>query len=239
MAVPSPSARSMLHSRTHRVVVEMLGTFALGIIGSGSVMVAARTHAFGNVGIAFAFGLAVALVIISSAHRSGAHINPAVTLGLWSIRRFPRADVLPYVIAQCAGAIGAAFTLGWMLGPVGRFGATVPSLPVPQVFAIEMGYSAILAFVILVVADNSRGRWVGTAPTAIGVTVFVGAFVTGPLTGGSFNPARSLGPAVASGIWTAHWLYWAAPIAGMMVAMQAYHAARGMIRQPSTGAASG
>lgn len=204
-----------------RCIAEFFGTFALVAIGPGAVMVAARSHAFGQMGIAVAFGLVVTIVVASSGHLSGAHINPAVTIGFWSVRRFRTSDVLPYVVAQCVGAIAASFVCGWILGPMAMFGATIPALPIPQSFVVEMGYTGILGFVIIAVATDERTP-PAVAPFAIGATVFAGALVTGPLTGGSFNPARSLGPAVASGQWTAHWLYWAAPIAGMILAMRLY-----------------
>jgi len=211
----------MLVSPFRRYVAEALGTFALVAIGPGAVMVAAKTHAFGHLGIALAFGLVITIVVASSGHLGGAHINPAVTIGLWSRGRFPGRDVLPYIAAQCVGAVLASFLSGWLLGPVGGFGVTVPSLPIAQSFVVEMGYSGLLAFVIMGVATDERTP-PAVAPFAIGATVFAGALVTGPLTGGSFNPARSLGPAVASGQWTAHWLYWLAPIAGMALAMRLY-----------------
>ncbi|HEY5060905.1 MAG TPA: aquaporin [Gemmatimonadaceae bacterium] len=214
-------------SLARRCIVEALGTFALVAIGPGAVMVAARTHAFGPAGVALAFGLAVTLIVASSGHLSGAHINPAVTIGFWSVGRFPRSNVLPYVGAQCAGAVLASFLCGWLLGPVGTFGATIPSLPVAQSFIVEMGFSGLLAFVIMGVATDHRAP-AAIAPFAIGATVFAGALVTGPLTGGSFNPARSLGPAVASGVWTAHWLYWLAPILGMVAATRLYDLLRGV-----------
>ena len=90
---------------------------------------------------------------------------------------------------------------------------------------MEFVFSAILAFVIMGVATDERAP-AGVAPFALGATVFAGALVTGPLTGGSFNPARSLGPALAGGGWAAHWLYWLAPISAMVVAMHLYEALR-------------
>jgi MIP family channel proteins len=212
-------------SLLRRCVAEFLGTFALVAIGPGAVMVAARSHAFGQVGIALAFGLAVTIIVAGSGHLSGAHINPAVTIGFWSIRRFRTSDVLPYIIAQCTGAIAASVLCGWILGPVGQFGVTLPALAIPQSFVVEMGYTGLLGFVIMGVATDARTP-TGVAPFAIGATVLAGALVTGPLTGGSFNPARSLGPAVASGTWTAHWLYWVAPTLGMMLAMRLYEVLR-------------
>lgn len=204
-----------------RCIAELLGTFALVAIGPGAVMVAARTHALGPAGVALAFGLVISIIVASSGHLGGAHVNPAVTIGFWSIGRFRAADVLPYVVAQCVGAIAASYLCGWLLGPVGEFGATLPALATPQAFVVEMGFTGILGFVIMGVATDDRTPS-AVAPFAIGATVFAGALVTGPLTGGSFNPARSLGPAVASGTWTAHWLYWAAPIAGMLLSMRLY-----------------
>lgn len=213
----------MTASLTRRCIAEALGTFALVALGPGAVMVAARTHAFGAIGVSLAFGLVVTIVVASSGHLSGAHINPAVTIGFWSVRRFRSSEVVPYVVAQCVGAIAASLLLGWLLGPVGFFGATVPSLPLAQSFVVELGYSGLLGFVIMAVATDDRTP-PAVAPFAIGATVFAGALVTGPLTGGSFNPARTLGPAVASGVWTAHWLYWIAPIAGMVLSMRLYSA---------------
>ncbi|HEX4684776.1 MAG TPA: aquaporin [Gemmatimonadaceae bacterium] len=214
-----------LSNVVRRALVEALGTFTLVVLGPGAVMVAARTHAFGHAGVAAAFGIAVTLIVASAGHLSGAHVNPAVTIGFWSVGRFRGRDVPAYVVAQCTGATAGSFLLGWLVGPVGDFGVTVPVLPIAQSFVVEAGYSGLLAFVIAAVATDRRSP-VAIAPFAIGMTVGAGALVTGPLTGGSFNPARSLGPAIASGIWTAHWLYWAAPIVGMIAAMRLYELVR-------------
>ena len=204
-----------------RYASEAIGTFVLVALGPGAAMVSAKTAAFGHPGVALSFGLAVTLVVASTGHLGGAHINPAVTIGFWSVRRFPGRDVLPYVVAQCLGAIAASAALRWILGPVGNFGATMPALPIAQSFAVEAGYTAILGLVIMGVATDERTPS-GVAPFALGATVFAGALVTGPLTGGSFNPVRTLGPAVAGGVWTAHWLYWLAPTLGMAAAMRLY-----------------
>ena len=209
-----------------RWAAEALGTFALVAVGPGAAMVAARTGAFGHTGVALAFGLVVTLVVAATGHLGGAHVNPAVTIALWSVRRFPGREVLPYVVAQCAGAVAASLALRWVLGDAGGHGETVPALTVGRTFAVEAGYSALLAFSIRAVATDERAQ-AAAAPFVVGATVFAGALVTGPLTGGSFNPARTLGPAVAGGVWTAHWLYWAAPILGMVAAVHAYERLRG------------
>ena len=215
-----------------RYAAEAIGTFMLVAIGPGAAMVSAKTGAFGHTGVALAFGLVVCLVIASSGHLGGAHINPAVTIGFWSVRRFPTRDVAPYIVAQCLGAVAASAVLAWLLGPVGNFGATLPALSIGRSFAVEAGYSAILGFVIMGVATDKRTP-AAVAPFAIGATVFAGALVTGPLTGGSFNPARSLGPAVIGGIWTAHWLYLLAPTLGLVAAMQLYEVLRSASAPPS------
>jgi MIP family channel proteins len=213
-----------------RYAAEFIGTFVLVVLGPGAVMVSASTNTFGHAGVALAFGLAVTIVVASTGHLGGAHINPAVTVGFWSIGRSPGRDVAPYVVAQCLGAIAASAVSGWILGPVGNFGATVPSLSTARAFAVEAGYTGILGLVIMGVAVDRRTA-PGVAPFAIGATVFAGALVTGPLTGGSFNPARTFGPAVVGQIWTSHWLYWVAPILGMAIAMRAYDALSGRSRE--------
>ena len=208
-----------------RYVAEAIGSFALVVVGPGAIMVSASTNAFGHVGTALAFGLVIAFVVAATGHLGGAHINPAVTIAFWSVRRFPTRDVLPYIAAQCAGATIATMGLVYVLGPVGSLGATTPSITLGRAFGVEFVYSALLAFVIMGVATDERSP-AGVAPFALGATVFAGALVTGPLTGGSFNPARSFGPALVSGSWSAHWLYWLAPITGMIAAMHLYERLR-------------
>lgn len=202
-------------------LTEALGTAILVLIGPGAAMVAARTQAFGHEGVAFAFGSVVTLLVASLSSISGAHINPAVTVAMWSVGRFPARHVLPYVISQCLGATVASYVLRWLLGSVAQLGATVPALDVSRSFAIEAGFSGILALVIFGVAMNENAPR-AIAPFAIGGTVYVGALVAGPLTGGSFNPARSFGPAVAGNVWHSHWMYWVAPIVGMLAAARVY-----------------
>lgn len=208
--------------RTRRCVAEGVGTFFLVLIGPGAVMVNALTGgAIGQAGVALAFGLVVVAMIYALGHLSGAHINPAVTLAFWSAGRFPRAEVLPYLIAQCTGAAAASLGLRAMLGLVGRMGATTPTIGLGGAFAMEWLMSFALMFVIMAVATDERVSD-GFAPIAVGVTVAFCAMMGGPLTGASMNPARSFGPAMAGGGWTAHWIYWVAPVTGMLAAVRAY-----------------
>lgn len=212
--------------RARRCVAECVGTALLVFIGAGSVMTDTLSgHALGAVGIALTFMLVVLGIIVAIGHISGAHINPAVTLALWSMRRFPARDVVPYISAQCIGAIVGAVALRATLGPVASVGATVPRVSTVAAFVVEFVFSFVLMLVIAAVATDERVPE-GVGPLAIGGTVGFCA-LQGWLTGASMNPARSLGPAVVSGVWTAHWIYWLAPIGGMIVAAQVYDWLRG------------
>ncbi|MGH7577154.1 MAG: MIP/aquaporin family protein [Longimicrobiales bacterium] len=196
------------------------------MIGPGAAMVDAHTGGtIGHAGVALAFAFVVLALVYALGHLSGAHINPAVTLAFWSARRFPGRAVPAYLLAQCAGAIVASLTLRSVVGPVGQLGATVPAIPVGAAFAVEWLLSFILMFVIAAAATDERVAD-GFAGVAVGLTVGFDAMMGGPLTGASMNPARSLGPAVAGGIWTAHWICWLAPISAMMIAARVYDALR-------------
>lgn len=219
--------------RGRRAVAEAIGTFLLVFIGTGAVMVDARSGgALGHVGVSLSFGFVVIGMIYAIGHISGAHINPAVTLGFWSMGRFPAADVAPYVLAQCAGATAASGLLRAALGPIAGLGATVPAVDVPTALAIEAALSFALMFVIAAVATDERVAE-GFAGIAVGVTVAFDALMGGPLTGASMNPARSLGPALVAGLWTAHWIYWLAPIGGAVAAARVYEFLR-VARSPAT-----
>ena len=209
-----------------RLSAELLGTFFLVLIGPGAVMVnAAYGHALGPIGVSLAFGFVVLAMVYALGHLSGAHINPAVTLAFWSVRRFPGHEVVPYVLAQCAGAVLASVVLRVVLGAVGQMGATIPAVPTAAAFGIEFLLSFVLMFVVMAAATDERVT-AGFAPLTIGLTVAFCALVGGPLTGASMNPARSFGPALVGSLWNAHWLYWIAPVVGMVTAAQAYEYVR-------------
>jgi MIP family channel proteins len=209
-----------------RMLAEAIGTFFLVLIGPGAAMVDVRTGgAIGHVGVALAFAFVVVAMVYAVGHLSGAHINPAVTLAFWSARRFPSKDVIPYVLAQCGGAVCASLVLRMTLGQGTGMGATVPSVSITGAFVIEWLLSFALMFVIMAVATDERVSE-GFAPIAIGLTVGFCALMGGPLTGASMNPARSFGPALVGGTWTGHWLYWAAPVSAMIVAVRTYELLR-------------
>jgi glycerol uptake facilitator-like aquaporin len=129
--------------------------------------------------------------------------------------------VLPYVAAQCAGAALASAALTAALGPVGNFGATMPRVSTVSAFGIEWLLSFALMFVIMAVATDQRVAD-GFAALAVGLTVGFCALMGGPVTGASMNPARSFGPALIGGLWRGHWLYWVAPVTGMLAAARTY-----------------
>jgi MIP family channel proteins len=193
------------------LAAEFIGTFALIFFGPGAGVVDAQTQALGHWGVAIVFGLVVAAVVITLGPISGAHINPVATLALWTSRRFPARLVLPYIAAQLAGASAAGFTLLALFGTEGKLGVTVPLGGDAQAFALE----TILTFWLILVALRSSGPGAGAL---IGAVVMCEAMMAGPITGASMNPARSFGPAIASGIWNSHWLYWIAPILGALAA---------------------
>ncbi len=192
------------------------------LIGPGAVMVDAYSGGVvTHVGVSLAFAFVVLAMIYALGHLSGAHINPAVTLAFWAVRRFPSAEVVPYVGAQCMGAVAASFLSRAALGDVGSVGATLPTVPTAAAFGVEWLLSFALMFVIMAVATDERVAD-GFAAIAVGLTVGFCAMVGGPLTGASMNPARSFGPALVGGFWHGHWLYWVAPITGMLTAARAY-----------------
>jgi MIP family channel proteins len=204
-----------------RAGAEAVGTFFLVLVGPGAAVVNAYSGGqLGTVGVSLAFGFVVTAMIYALGHISGAHINPAVTLGFWSVRRFPATDLVPYILAQCTGAVAASLVLRSTFGQVGNLGATLPRISTPSAFAVEWLLSFVLMFVIMRAAGD-ESRETDLTALVVGLTVCFCALVGGPITGASMNPARSLGPALVGDHWQGHWIYWLAPVTGMMVGAQA------------------
>jgi aquaporin NIP len=208
------------------LVAETVGTFALVFAGCGAIMVDSRTRALGHVGVAISFGLVIMVMIYAVGHISGAHFNPAVTLAFAVSRHFPPARVPLYWSAQLGGATIAALVLRGSLDNVAHVGATQPSGSDAQAFLWEGVLTFFVMFVIMAVATDTRA--VGAAAAiAIGATVGLDAIFGGPVTGASMNPARSFGPALASGEWRDFWVYVAGPLAGAALGALAYQFVRG------------
>lgn len=215
-----------MRSQISKVAAEAIGTFALVFLGCGSVMVAERFPGMlPAAAIPLIFGLTVAAMIYAVGHISGAHFNPAVTLGFAVARHFPLREIAAYWLAQILGAF-LAVTLLWSLLPAGTtFGATIPHVPVLQALSWEITLTFFLMFVIIAVATDTRAE--GTmAGTAIGAIVMVDAFVGGPVTGASMNPARSLAPAIFQGRMDVMWIYIIGPAIGAVLAALLYEKLR-------------
>jgi aquaporin NIP len=214
------------------LAAEAIGTFALVFAGAGAVMVDAKTHALGHVGVAITFGLVIMAMIYAVGHVSGAHFNGAVTFAFALTRHFPWGRALAYWCAQLVGALAAAALLRGSLGNIADVGATLPAGSQGQSFLWELVMSAVLMFVIMAVATDTRA--VGeTAAIAIGGTIGLDAMFGGPISGASMNPMRSLGPALVSGDLHALWLYVVAPVVGTSLGALAYQFVRGEATRPA------
>jgi aquaporin Z len=219
-----------------RSAAEFIGTFWLVLGGCGAAVLAAAFPELGvgHLGVAFAFGLTVLTAAYALGPISGAHFNPAVTVGLWAARRFPASELGAYVGAQVSGAIvGAAvllliasgregFELASGLGANG-FGAHSPGgYSLTSAIVTELVMTFMFLLVILGVTDKSATQ--GFAPLAIGLALTLIHIVTIPVTGTSVNPARSTGPAVLVQGWALSqlWLFWVVPLVGAALAGLAY-----------------
>ncbi|KAF8028109.1 hypothetical protein BT93_E0881 [Corymbia citriodora subsp. variegata] len=209
-----------------KVGAEFVGTFFLILCAVGGPIV---NQKYGGaetlLGNAACSGLAVAVMVFSIGHISGAHLNPSVTIALAVIRHFPWIQVPSYMAAQVAGSMCASYVLKGVFHPFANGGVTVPSVNIGQAFALEFLATFMLAFVIVAVATDTRA--VGDlAGIAIGTTVLLGVLVTGMPTGGSLNPVRTLGPAVAAGNYKGLWMYMVAPPLGAIAGAVTYKAVK-------------
>jgi len=197
-----------------KLIAESIGTFALVFAGTGAIVIDEVTGgSVTHVGVALTFGLIALAMIYTLGDISGAHINPAVTIGFWFSGRFAGRDVLPYVASQCAGAFGASAILRLLFPQSVLLGTTLPGGPPWQSFVLEFILTAVLMFVILAVSMGAREKGI-TAGIVVGSVIALEAMFAGPICGASMNPARSLAPAVVSTHLQNLWIYLAAPVAG-------------------------
>ncbi|KAI8522703.1 hypothetical protein RHMOL_Rhmol13G0017200 [Rhododendron molle] len=201
---------------------EFVGTFILIFSAAAGPIVNQKHNGVETlIGNALCAGLAVMIVVLSTGHISGAHLNPAVTIAFAALRHFPWLQVPAYIAAQVSASICAAFVLKGAFHPFMSGGVTVPSVSNGQAFVLEFIITFILLFVITAVATDTRA--VGElAGIAIGATILLNILVAGPSTGGSMNPVRTLGPAIATGNYKSIWIYMVAPTLGALAGAGVY-----------------
>ncbi len=223
---------------TRRALAEFFGTFWLVFGGCGAAVLAAAFPQFGIgfVGVAFAFGLTLLTMAYAIGHISGCHINPAVTIGLFVGRRFPKSDLLYYIIAQVLGGIAGAGVLYLIASGQSGFDITAGFATNGYGAHSPGGYSlfsclvaeVVFTFFFLLIILGSTDERVpaGFAPIPIGLGLTLIHLIGIPVTNLSVNPARSTGPAVFFGGWALGqlWLFWVAPIAGAALAGVVYNA---------------
>jgi len=207
---------------------EAAGTFLLVFTGTGAMLFnelsgGAITHP----GIATTFGLAVMIAVFTFGPISGAHINPAVTLGFWAAGRLEAKRLPPYIASQCAGAILASGLLLGLFGNQTAMGATLPiEIDGQQLVYPCLALETLATFILMFVILRLAGEKISTVAVVVGGTVAMLSLFAGPISGASMNPARSLGPAVASGNFTAFWIYLLGPAIGALLAVPASRALR-------------
>jgi MIP family channel proteins len=204
-----------------KYLAEFIGTFALVFFGTGAIIVNQQTEgSLGLFGISASFGIIIMAMIYVFGDTSGTHINPAVTLSLALGKLMPKKDVLGYVFAQIVGAILASGFLYILFPRNQSLGGTTPSGGVLQSFSLEFILTFFLMLTILGI--TSKKEFSHLSGLVIGLMVTGMILISGPISGGSFNPTRSLGPAIFSGNFTTLWIYLIAPTLGAILAMLAW-----------------
>ena len=218
-----------MHDTSRKAVAEFLGTFALCFIGAGAICTNEWTHGgVGLLGIAAAHAAVLAVMISALGHHSGGHFNPAVTVGVLSAGKIEAGLAGVYLLSQLAGAATAGLLLRsimpeavWQVVHLGT-PALAPQVSAMQGIILEAVLTLFLVLAVFGTAVDAKGSWGAIAGFGIGTVLLFDILVGGPLTGASMNPARTFGPALASGYWDHHLVYWIGPIAGGVAAAQIY-----------------
>ncbi len=205
-----------------KYLAEFIGTFALVFAGTGAVIVNGESGGvITHIGVALTFASVIACMIYALGNISGAHFNPAVTIAFWVSKHFPAKEIAPYVLSQIAGAFTASAILKFLFPANQLLGTTLPAGEPMQSFVLEVITTFFLMLVIIHVAKGSKEQGM-FAGLAIGGTILFNALFSGPISGGSFNPARSLAPAILSGHTEHLWIYLTAPVIGAIIAVLAW-----------------
>jgi MIP family channel proteins len=212
-----------MSTTSRHFVAEFVGTFALVFVGSGAIMMAQHSNSqAGVLAVAMAHGIILAVMVSSTMNVSGGHLNPAITIGMLVTKRIPAGMAGVHIIAQVLGASAAAFALKGLVphdaytAVAGGTQTIASDVSFMQAVGLEVVATFFLAFVIFGTAVDPDAPRLGGM--AIGLTIGADILAIGPLTGGSMNPARSFGPALAAGIWQGHIAYWIGPIIGAVLA---------------------
>jgi aquaporin Z len=219
------------------LAAEFFGTFALVFAGTGAAVVnGVSGGAVGHVGVSLTFGLVVLAMVYAVGDVSGAHLNPAVTVGFFAAGRFAGGRVLPYLASQVLGAFLASGLLKVLFPTSESLGATLPAGTALQSFVLEVVLTLLLMAVILCVSTGAKEKGI-TAGIAVGAVIGLEALFAGPISGASMNPARSLAPAVVSGAVSSLWVYLVAPVVGAVAAVPVVWSVHGLPERPTPPAA--
>ncbi|TKY65183.1 Aquaporin NIP2-1 [Spatholobus suberectus] len=209
-----------------KVFAEVIGTFLLVFVGSGSAGLSTIDQSkVSKLAASLAAGFIVTVMIYSIGHISGAHMNPAVSLALAAVRHFPWPQLPFYIAAQLTGAISASYTLRELLEPSKEIGATSPAGSHIQALIMEMVTTFTMVFITMAVATDTNATRM-LSGVAVGSSVSIASIVAGPISGGSMNPARTLGPAIATSSYKGLWVYFVGPITGALLAAWSYNVIR-------------
>lgn len=221
-----------MYSLSRRALAEFIGTLALIFVGGGSIL--SDQLSGGNVtlvGIALAHGLTIAVMASAFGHISGAHLNPAVTLGAFCAKKISAADGVVYWFAQLAGAAAGALLLTFVFDSATRSAASLGTpgfgagVSIAQGLTFEIVATFFLVLVVCATAIDPRGAFTVVSGLPIGFVVTFDILAGGPLTGAAMNPARVFGPAAVGGYWANHWVYWVGPLLGGALAGLLYSSA--------------
>src|ERR671923_675437 len=219
--------RAVMVDVFRRAAAEFVGTFALVFVGAGSVLVAAPTLGAGNLDVALAHGLVIAVMVSAVGHISGGHFNPAITFGFLLTRRISVLLGLAYWFAQLLGGVLAALLLRWVFPAANRDAA---QLGAPARHTIDLGAALVveavltffLVWVVFATTADPRGTYTAIAGLAIGLVVVFDNLLGYPLTGAGINPARVFGPQLVANSWGDFWIWYVGPLAGGAIAALLY-----------------